>query len=328
MFLIDPRQVKKGDIFLTRNNSRESELIRKVSNSDYSHCILYVGESSCIESDGLGVQAQNLQRIIFENRDDVLVLRLIEEVSKDKIDEIISFARQKIGTEYSVTEARLASFDQKKNAIEGNKQFCTRFVAQAYNEAGFKIVSNSDYCTPKEIQSSHLLVAINNVMKPASESEERLAKENNPPLEKQAEIHNYIFEKARIYTKRDIQTFDQLTQHLLDNPNDDYLISKILKDSGFLMMWQTDIERNPWLYYEDIFRSRIRPEEWRELATDRVRDEPLIRERFIQNKKGYEHCYQFWHQEYFKLLIGLYDHLIKLSEQRENVASKILLKIK
>ncbi len=197
MFLIDPKLLKKGDIFLTRSESRESELIRKLSGSDYSHCILYVGESSCIESNGLGVQAQNLQRIIFDKLDDALVLRLKTEASKEQIDEIIAFARQMIGTEYSAAEARLASLDIQENAKDINKQFCTRFVAQAYRDAGFKIVSNPDYCTPKDLQSSLLLSKIENVMREASESEELLAKEKNPPLERQAEIHNYLFENVR-----------------------------------------------------------------------------------------------------------------------------------
>ena len=67
MYKIDINKLEDGDIFLTRSNDRESELIRKISNSDYSHAILYVGVSSCIESDGLGVQSQNVNRLLFEN---------------------------------------------------------------------------------------------------------------------------------------------------------------------------------------------------------------------------------------------------------------------
>src|SRR5690349_10735446 len=110
MYKIDIEKIEAGDIILTRSASRESMLIRQISKCDYSHALLYVGVGSCIESDGLGVQSQNLQRLLFENSNDAIVLRLRE--NKFSISGAIVFARQKIGTEYSTSEAKLARLEK------------------------------------------------------------------------------------------------------------------------------------------------------------------------------------------------------------------------
>ena len=60
MYIIKRELLESGDILLTRSSDRESKLIRQISKCDYSHAILYVGVSSCIESNGLGVQSQNI----------------------------------------------------------------------------------------------------------------------------------------------------------------------------------------------------------------------------------------------------------------------------
>jgi len=67
MYILDIGKLEAGDIFLTRSNSEISQLVRRLTKSEFSHAILYVGVSSCIESDGPGVQSQNIQRILFEN---------------------------------------------------------------------------------------------------------------------------------------------------------------------------------------------------------------------------------------------------------------------
>ena len=108
MYIIDWNKLKEGDIILTRSASEISKHIRRLTKSEYSHAILYVGVGSCIESDGYGVQSQNIQRLLFKNIDDVKILRLKKLESFNNIDNVIIFARQKIGTEYSLDEAKLS----------------------------------------------------------------------------------------------------------------------------------------------------------------------------------------------------------------------------
>lgn len=320
MYAIDLDKIVAGDIILTRSSSRESQLIRQMTNCDYSHAILYVGVSSCIESDGLGVQAQNLLRLVFENIDDAVVLRLRNANLFHLIPGAIVFARQKIGMEYSTQEARLARIEQKIKAKEENRQFCTRFVAQAYQEAGITIVNNPDYCTPQQILESNDLRIIEDVLIEASEQQIALINDPNSPLEIQKKIHNYIFETARQVTSNDIQTFEQLSKYVLENPKREPEITKIIEDSGYLTMWKMDVERNPWNYdYAAFLKHYQDPRERKEMGYFWVTTENETRERFVMTLQALEFGYSFYRQKYFKIQIELYKKLIELSEQRQFV---------
>ncbi|MBL4746143.1 MAG: hypothetical protein JKY08_07220 [Flavobacteriaceae bacterium] len=154
MYIINFSKLRVGDILLTRKHDRECELIRKSTKSDYSHAIIYVGVGRGIESNGLGVQSINTTRTIYKFTDDVQILRYNKSNFDDIIEDVINFARQKTGTEYSTKEARLTRLKEAIESKEKNRQFCTRFVAQSYKNAGIKVVSNPDYCSPKELKES------------------------------------------------------------------------------------------------------------------------------------------------------------------------------
>lgn len=326
MYILDIEKLEAGDIILTRSSSRESQLIRHLSLSDYSHAILYVGVSSCIESDGLGVQSQNIQRMLFENDSDVLVLRLKNDIFKPLLSDAIVFTRQKIGTEYSTNEARLARLEKSLAAKETNRQFCTRFVAQAYSSAGIQIVSNPDYCSPNDIQVSELLTVINNALRTASDAEIAFS-QTESPLEKQKEIHNFIFENARAISGQDIQTFEQLSNYVLENPDKDNQITNIIEESGYLEMWQGDVERNPWHYeYKEFLKHYTNPRQRKDVGYDFATTEKETRERFYQTLDALEYGYSFYKQRYFKVQIDLYKKLIDLSETREFVGILALTK--
>lgn len=320
MYLLDLDQIELGDIILTRSSERESILIRQLTKSNYSHALIYVGSSSYIESNGLGVQSNNLQRLLFENTDDVVVLRLREENLKSLLPGVVAFARQKIGTEYSTSEAKLALLEKDILAKEENRQFCTRFVAQAYLEAGIKIVNNPDYCTPQEILESQELVIIDGLARKAMNKEIEFALNKNNPLEKQIAIHNYIFENARNITGCDIQTFDQLGKYVLENLKRENEIIEIIEKSGYLEMWKIDVERNPWHYdYKDFLKHYPDPKQRKHVGYHLVITEKEIRERFYITLDTHKCSYSFYEQKYFKIFIELYKRLIELSEERKFV---------
>lgn len=320
MYLIDPNKVELGDIFLTRSNDRESQIIRHSSKSDYSHALLYVGYFSCIESCGLGVHSQNLLRIPFENESDLLVLRFKNIYYKRYIPEAIISARRKIGTEYSSAEARLAMLEKTINAKEKNRQFCTRFVAQAFQEAGLQIVSNPDYCSPQDIMESEYLIPINGVLREASKIEVENANDQNNSLEKQTNITNHILESARNLTNHDIQTFEQLSKFVLENPNSEPNILDLIKNSGFFEMWKWDIEENPWRYEYDLFIQHFtNADERKEQGYTLAIMEEEIREKYILTLKTLESWYNYSRQEYFGIQVELYEKLIELSYKRQIV---------
>jgi hypothetical protein len=324
MYLLNIDKLETGDIILTRSNTEVSQLVRRLTKSEYSHAILYVSISSCIDSDGYGVQSQNIQRLLYEDLSDVKVLRLRETINKNKIPDAIVFARQKIGTEYSIGEAKLALLKQQVNAKEPNRQFCTRFVAQAYESAGVKLVEIYDYCNPNELLKSQMLIEVKEPLRKASEAEIEFANSESP-LEKQKEIHNAILSNARELSGKDIQTFEQLAKYVLDNPNNESQITKIIESSGYLTMWQMDTEKNPWHYDDKLFIEHYKhPQQIVETALFFATSEKETRDRFEMTLEALEFGYSFYQQKYFAIQIELYKKLIELSLQRELTALKIL----
>lgn len=251
MYKIVKESLIYADIILIKSDSRLSRKIRDKSNSEFSHAMLYMGNSSYIDSDGGGVQAHNIQRLIFENPEDVAVLRLID--NREKLPKVELFARSKIGTAYSISEAVEAAEENKSfEAMEPNRQFCTRFVTQAYNSAGINLVDNYNYPIPDDILNSKLLVRLENIVTKASEEEIEFANSESP-LKKQTEIHNSIFKEARRISNLDIQNFDQLHNLIIEHPEYDKELTEFVSNSGYLYMMENDVEKNPWHYDSQLF---------------------------------------------------------------------------
>ncbi|MFC5271396.1 YiiX/YebB-like N1pC/P60 family cysteine hydrolase [Adhaeribacter terreus] len=317
-------KLKVGDIILIRSNSRISEMVRRLTNSQYSHAILYVGVSSMIDSDGYGVQSNNIQRLLIDDPENAVVLRLKRRGTVQEMFNVETFARQKIGTEYSTEEAKIAAVTKDIEAKNPNRQFCTRFVAQAYDNAGFKLVQNPDYCTPEDLLNSDLLERVPDMLRIASEKELEFANSENP-LEKQRDIHNSIFQKARELTGRDIQTFEQLGQVIIEMPEIDQEITNFVRDSGFLTMTEGDIEKNPWHYdAKKMIEHYKHPEQLFEVAKFYATTEEKTRERLILTLNSLKQANKVIPREYFKMEIELYQKLIQFSLQRQTEAMKVL----
>jgi len=324
MYLLDIDKLELGDIILIKSDSRISQIVRERTGSQYSHAILYVEVSSIIDSDGYGVQSNNLQRLLIEKKENAVVLRLKENNYSDLLLNIEYFARKKIGTEYSTDEAKIAAISKEIEAKEPNRQFCTRFIAQAYENAGIKLVINSNYCVPEELLNSDKLKVVENVLRKASTAEIEFANSENP-LAKQREIHNSIFQKARELSGQDIQTFEQINQLVIDKPEIDSELTDFVANSGYLTMMEYDIEKNPWYYdARKMIEYYKVPEIIVHVAINFASTESKSRERLnltiytlLQLDKNHP-------REYFKMGIALYRNLIKYSHKRETEALKVL----
>lgn len=327
MFLLNPAKLNRGDIILTNSASPISERIRRLTKSRFSHAILYMGELSCIDSDGLGVQAQNIQRKLFDSTENVVVLRLIDNPDEEAIIRILYFARQKVGTEYSsLDEAKMAVTHTTESSKEPNRQFCSRFVAQAYQQSGITLVDNPDYCLPEDILNSPLLQQVEEPLYEANPQEVAFASETETPLTNQTRILNGIFNAARDLTGEDIQSFEQLSQYVIDHPDKDQACTDIVRSSGYLEMWRGDIERNPWHYdITECTAHYSNPNALYDFATSLLKIEEGVRERLILNLTFCNTAFQQTSLEYFKTHIALYQKLVDLSLQREEVAKMALM---
>jgi len=320
MYLLDHIKLKKGDIILSRRDDPTSVLVRRMSASEYSHACLYVGAQSSIDSDGFGVQSENTQRIQFEKETDALVLRYYRPLSEEVIDTIVIQARRKIGTEYSISEAKKSIKPDNFIAEEPNRQFCTRFVAQAYFEAGYAIVINSNYCTPADLVNSNVLVEVKNPLKVANATDMEIANQVETLTGLQMEVTNYLFQKVRNLTKSDLQTFEQVGAYLINSPENDSAIVHILHESGYTTMYQLHRIVSPHFYdLNTMITSIPDPKERRAFAENRIEDELEIRKRFRITLDTCKIGYDRYGLGYFKTLMDLQKTLLDESLFRETV---------
>jgi len=323
-YVLDYDRLETGDIILSKSNSEVSQLVRRLTGSQFSHARLYVGDHSCLDSDGYGVQANNIQRILFDDESDVVVLRLKGEKTTKQIKDIEFSAREKVGTEYSTSEAKIAMLKMEQNAQQPNRQFCTRFVAQSYYAAGFKIVPNPDYCLPEELIASELLGKVDAITREASKAEIKFVESENPLL-KQAEVHNNIFKKSRQLSGKDIQTFEQLSDLIMSNPEYDDELTTFIEKSGYLTFTEEDKNKNPWHYdAQAMIHHYKHPKIIVDTALYFAETESQTRERFLLTIYSLNELNKTHPRKYYLMLIDLYCKLIDFSYERENAALQVL----
>ncbi|WP_089138592.1 YiiX/YebB-like N1pC/P60 family cysteine hydrolase [Vibrio rumoiensis] len=323
MYIIPISELEKGDILLTSENSATSKVVRKSTGSDFSHAILYVGSGSYIHSDANGVHSGNLQRLLFEAPENVTVLRV--KCDKETVNQACIFSRSKIGTTYSVKSAVNVKLKLKASKKENeNRQFCSRLVAQAYEYAGVKLVDTASFCTPQEILESQCIQEVPGKARKATNEEISFANSENP-IEKQSYITNEILSKVRKLTKKDIQTLDQITQHVIENPVHDQQISKIYRDSGYLTMWEYEIKKNAWRYDGRIFINVPLPiDELIEMARF---ERDCAHERLAVYKGNFEQYFylnEIHKLEYSSIHFDLYKKLVENTLDNINAAEYVL----
>jgi len=324
MFILDTHKILPGDVVLTAEAGTRSKVVRKATNSSFSHAILYLGGSSYIHSDGSGVHSGNTQRLLFTEQSQALVLRLCNR-QDTQITTMCMFARTQIGKEYSVPEAVRSKLKRNKSSIaRSNRQFCSRLVSQAYAYAGIFIVKNPDYCYPQDIAESPLMMTLEDCVQSASVEEIEFAKSDSP-LDKQTAITNSILREIRALSGADIQTFEQVSAYLFENPQHDQEISKILQESGYLYFWQIDVQKNPWHYDSEAFLALKVPRLQKLEVANAQRD--AAENQLKQFQFMYMQYMQLWQKkqlQYFVLEISLYLKLIELTKSRVTAAEYVL----
>ncbi len=321
MYIIPINELEKGDILLTSENSATSKAVRKSTGSDFSHAIIYVGSGSYIHSDANGVHSGNLQRLLFDDAENVTVLRVM--CNPELISKACMFARSKIGTMYSVKSAVSSKLKVSRNANE-NRQFCSRLVAQAFEYAGVELVKNASFCTPQEILESESTLKVSGNARKATNEEIELANSENP-IAKQSAITNKILLKVRQLTKQDIQTLEQITQYVIDNPEHDKEISRIYKESGYLAMWEYETKKNTWRYDGRIFINIPLPVN--KLIETARSEKDNAEERLIfynNNLEQYFHINQIHKLEYSSLHLELYKKLVDNTLDNISAAEYVL----
>ena len=221
--------LKPADIILTTTDASVSKLIRLGTWSDISHARLYVQHCSVIDATSDGVHSNNTQRLFFEPNWPVHVLRLKEELDPIIAKRICDYVRERIGAEYSTKNALMAVVNlSDKNS---HKQFCSRLVAKAYEEAGLPLVSNPDACTPANVANSDALLEVSNTLIDISDEEITAWKNHLDTTQLMRESTNTVLDAIRELDPS-IQRIDDAIGLAMLRPYLDATITSIFKDSG------------------------------------------------------------------------------------------------
>lgn len=318
---LDPLVLRPGDIVLTTTRQPVSKAIQFVTASNISHAMIYVESHSVIDATAEGVQSRNTQRIFFDDHCAVFGLRLNRPLSEAELKSVRGYVRSVVGTQYSIWEAAHAPLGGR--GVSGRKQFCSRLVAQAYASAGINLVSNPNYCTPEDIRRSALLCELAQVTVAVDAADEAYWRTIMDLPQMTRDATNFILSGAR---RKDpaIQSINDLDHYLMAHPEADDFVHRLYQESGYLDLWCTECEKNPWQY--DIRLMRMF-----DAAGGHVADycrhtlaEEGSNHRFVVNHAGYVTYAAETALRTFATLEKLYEILASLHQQRLRVARKWL----
>ncbi|RZK44673.1 MAG: hypothetical protein EOO61_02955 [Hymenobacter sp.] len=320
MYVLKINNLQLGDIILSRSSHRLSALVRRQSNSNYSHAALVVADNSCIESRDDGVHSETLQRLGFEQINDALVLRLKTPVSMTSLDSVMNFARSKVGTDYASREEVVRSFaDRDASAQEQNRQYCTRLVAQAYSAAGITLVANADYCTPMDIEQSAELEIIPDCLQLASAEQKQWVQEadkGNTIIAKQANITAHFLKQVQQLTSADLQTLEQVDDYLVSDQTYDKQIADLLTTSGYLKIGDEEKAQNPWYYNIAEFEKMGSEQDRHAFAQVQQWHETVRLNSFTKKAQQYEQLAEALQSVYFRVMSACVWRQCELSHER------------
>lgn len=326
MFILDANRLRVGDIILTADQTLLSKGIRAATGGAFSHAMLYVADHSYIHSDGDGVHSGSTQRRLFSALGDAAVLRL-RNADVSAVERACLYARTQVGKQYSKAEAvRSRQFrDAAEQLEDSNRQFCSRLVAQAYSFAGVPLVLNADYCYPSDFANSQLLQAVAAPLRQAHPADIEFA-QSESPIERQTRATNFILGEVRKLSGLDIQTFEQLPNFLIQNPEYDAAVCEIVTASGYLDFWKEDVLRNPWRYDAVEFRKLPVPSGERERVARR--EMPAAEQQLKQFTFMYGQYMTLWQRaklKYFAIELQLYMNLMDVTQRRIAAAQQVVV---
>jgi hypothetical protein len=245
MKAIDIEGVQPGDILFTARPGKLERNIRRLTAGEVSHAMICVGPASFIDSTQAGVQANNLQRELFEDDEKAYQFRLKAAATQDAIDRIVNYARSQIGTRYSVLDAVRSVIPVGRRP--SRRQFCSRLVARAYAAAGIQLLPDTEFCSPEDLRNSPLLVEIPISMQPVSAEEIEWRNSRVDPIAAMQRAQNDVLAVARAIDPH-VESMEDIISLLMRDINADEPINAAMKSSGYLDLWRLEVDAHPWRY--------------------------------------------------------------------------------
>jgi uncharacterized protein YycO len=324
-YILNLDKIKYGDLILIRGNDRTCLKIREYAKSNYSHALIYKGNKSCLESNAFGVQSVNPQRLLFENLDDAIVMRYREPNEIFFLEKGLANAAEKVGMSYASRHELMQSYlDILEKAKEDRRQFCTRFVAQIYEDSGINIVENADYCSPSDIENSESMNKITDILRLGNEKEIELATKKDNGVSVQTESTYIFLESVRHLTGLDIQTFDDVDNYLIENPEKDKEIDILIKKTDYLILGDLEKKKNILMYYPETFVINYGIKQCLKASSEGIRDEIVRIYNFEVAIEKYRELYKRTNLEYFATHMNCYIKQLELAKERLFVFSTII----
>jgi hypothetical protein len=165
-YILDFNNMQLGDVVISSGTSLVAQVIKLGTWSKDTHAMLYVGHTMIHAIPDGGVFSKSPQRELFKSVEHVKVFRLKDSVPFSTLSSICDHARSLTGSIYSVKEAvRTKRYSNKQTDAQTNMQFCSRLIAQSYAYQNIDLVKNSNYCSPKELNNSALLIEVAGAVK-------------------------------------------------------------------------------------------------------------------------------------------------------------------
>lgn len=323
--------LQPGDVLLSVDTSKVSRRIAKATGGDYSHAMLYIG-NSFIHAMTDGVYSKNPQRYLRENIDHLAAFRVIPELATlADFNAVCNFSRNQVGALYSIPQAAFARIPGKKMAKtvdRSGKQFCSRLVAQAFASIGVALVEDVDYCSPNDLARSPNLYRVEGAVRQMTNDE--IAFSQTPDINATIQQRTYQWlEKSRRLAKRRglgvIAVQNDVLPMLVRHPAYHRVVSGYVIDSGYADFYNWDREKNPYRYDTNVFLSmgssakelvQLLHVEWPSLKSELKRHETNIIASF-GNFRNYHYL------EYMRLTHDLTEKLFKETEQRKKTFMEV-----
>ncbi|EKS70240.1 MULTISPECIES: YiiX/YebB-like N1pC/P60 family cysteine hydrolase [unclassified Caballeronia] len=325
---IDVRKLKKGDIILSTSTGKISAAIRFFTNSDISHAMLYVANSSVMDSTSEGVQARNIDKMHYHESCAIYAYRPVVELPEATLDMVVGYVRSETGAPYSLAEATVSPVAAYVRG--GTRQFCSRLIGRAYARVGLRIGSNPDFLTPAEIQKSTQLIKLEDVTVSLSAEDVAALAQELDTTEGMRAVTSALLKRVRELSKS-IRTLTDIEPFLLKNPQYDGQFASALVESGYTTFWQVEVARFPWRYdsvaLAQLYHAVENKEEVLQYCRDTLRhDAEGDFEHWNDNLRKLGKLMKTVPLETFKLQTDLYLKLCFYHQQRVESA-KMLLKV-
>lgn len=256
-YKFDLINLKPGDILLSHGDGIQAKIIGEATDGNFSHAMLYVG-GTVIHADGNGVYSRNPQRIYSNNKSDLAVYRLKNNLSDDEVEKICKAARSEVGKLYDIKGAISSVMSGKDRSIK-NRQFCSKLVALAFDVVNINFGKSIDKITPNDFCRSDLLNLKENLIVAMDDDEYAYATSPDYNLDLQIETFEWLSEARDCSKKRNriIGSVNDVLQYLVDFPEDDGKFCEIIERSRYYGFSGIDRENNPHRYDFLLFKERL-----------------------------------------------------------------------